>query len=54
MIVDDEAGSVSNAFGLSAFPFWVAIDSAGTVVFRAAGALGLSEYEGLVQAVAGT
>jgi hypothetical protein len=54
VIVDDEVGSVSNAFGLSAFPFWVAIDSTGTIVFRAAGALGVSEYEGLVQALAGT
>ncbi len=54
MIVDDEIGSVSDAFGLTAFPFWVAIDSTGTVVFRNAGALPIDGFESLVQSLAAT
>lgn len=54
MIVDDEANSVSNAFGLSGFPFWVAVDGSGAVVFRSAGALSISDFESLAEAVAAT
>lgn len=49
VIVDDEANTVSNAFGLSGFPFWVAVDSSGAVVFRYAGALPISGFESLIQ-----
>lgn len=54
VIVDDEANSVSSAFGLSGFPFWVAVDSSGAVVFRSAGGLSISDFEGLLQALAAT
>ena len=54
MIVDDEPNSVSNAFGLTGFPFWVAIDSGGAVVFRSAGALPISAFESLARDLAGT
>jgi predicted transcriptional regulator len=51
LIVDDEANSVSNAFGLSGFPFWVAVDDAGAVVFRTNGALSTSDFESLASAL---
>ena len=51
MIVDDEAGSVSNAFGLSGYPFWVAVDGSGAVVFRNTGALSIGDFEGLAAAL---
>jgi len=54
VIVDDEANTVSNAFGLSGFPFWVAVDSSGAVVFRSAGVLPIADYEGLIQALSET
>ncbi|MTV25243.1 TlpA family protein disulfide reductase [Nitriliruptoraceae bacterium ZYF776] len=37
ILVDDAEGSVAQAYGLSATPFWVFVDAEGTVVGRAAG-----------------
>jgi hypothetical protein len=54
VIVDDEDGSVSNAFGLSGFPFWVAVDGGGSVVFRQTGPLSTSDLEGWAEALAGS
>ena len=54
VVVDDEAGTVSNAFGLSAFPFWVAVGGDGTILFRQAGAISTADFESLTQAVAGS
>jgi thiol-disulfide isomerase/thioredoxin len=37
VLVDDESSTAANAFGLSRFPFWVFLDSAGNVAARAVG-----------------
>jgi len=54
LIVDDEAGTVSNAFGLSAFPFWVAVGGDGAILFRQAGAISTADFENFAEAVAGS
>jgi hypothetical protein len=46
VLVDDEARSVLNAFGLSAYPFTVVVDADGRVAGRATGALPI---EGLIE-----
>jgi thiol-disulfide isomerase/thioredoxin len=53
VIVDDEAGSVANAFGLTGFPYWVFTDATGTVVLRLAGAQGVETIETVVTALTG-
>ena len=52
LIVDDEHGSVANAFGLSAYPFWAGVDGSGRVVFRTTGTLSGGQIEDLAQALA--
>lgn len=39
VIVDDGPSSVANAFGLTAFPFWVFVDADGTVAGRMSGGI---------------
>ncbi|MEX2279974.1 MAG: TlpA disulfide reductase family protein [Acidimicrobiia bacterium] len=39
VLYDDEAGTAAEAYGLSAFPFWVVLDSNGLVVERFSGQL---------------
>ena len=39
VVVDDTEGSVAQAYGLEAFPYWVFVDASGTVVGRATGEL---------------
>lgn len=39
VIYDDEEGTAAAAYGLSAFPFWVVLDSSGQVVERFSGQL---------------
>ncbi|MEX2324582.1 MAG: TlpA disulfide reductase family protein [Nitriliruptoraceae bacterium] len=48
VIVDDTDSTIAHAFGLSATPFWVAIDAQGQVVFRAAGLLDPEHLDELV------
>ena len=38
-VLVDGDGSVADAYGLSAFPYWVAVDREGKVVMRATGEL---------------
>ncbi len=52
VIVDDETNTVANAFGLTGYPFWVAVDGDGTVVFRRAGALAIVDLEQLAASLA--
>lgn len=54
VIYDDEAGTAAQAYGLSAFPFWVVLDSNGMVVERFSGQLpGDGAISDLFTAVAG-
>lgn len=48
VLVDDAAGSVAGAFGLSATPFWVVIDAQGDIAFRFAGMLSQQQMAELV------
>ncbi len=41
VLVDDETGTVADAFGLSSFPFWVLVDGEGTVVAQVGGMVNL-------------
>ena len=45
VIVDDAAGSVHSAYGAGPFPYWVFVNSDGTVAFRAAGELGVDQLQ---------
>jgi cytochrome c biogenesis protein CcmG/thiol:disulfide interchange protein DsbE len=45
--VADADGRAAVAYGLTAFPFWVAVDDQGTVVERRTGELGLDELRDL-------
>jgi cytochrome c biogenesis protein CcmG, thiol:disulfide interchange protein DsbE len=42
-VLDDRGNVVADAFGLSAYPYWVFVDSDGLVVERRTGAIGLDE-----------
>lgn len=57
VVVDDEDGTFADAYGLSAFPFMVALDDTSTVVWRHAGNMLPAEFDErvaeLVTAVAG-
>jgi len=45
VIVDDAAGSVHGAYGAGGFPYWVFVNSDGTVAVRAAGELGVDQLQ---------
>ncbi|MFN8038494.1 MAG: TlpA disulfide reductase family protein [Acidimicrobiales bacterium] len=49
-MVDDQNGTAADAYGLSSFPFFVAVDANGKVVARTSGELELSQFEALLAA----
>lgn len=52
VLLDSESSEIARAFGLSAFPFWVAVDSNGDVVSRVSGELDESTFRGLADLAA--
>ena len=48
-LLDDEAGTVANAYGLTNFPFFVALDGSGKVVARTSGEITEVEFDQLVE-----
>lgn len=50
-IMDDESGSLATGFGLTGFPYWVAVDGDGTVVSRLSGEATVDQLNELVAAV---
>ena len=52
IVVDDEAQSVMQAFGGTAFPFWVFVSEDGTVAARAAGELGVETLAAAFESLA--
>jgi cytochrome c biogenesis protein CcmG/thiol:disulfide interchange protein DsbE len=48
ILLDDADSSLAQAYGLSAFPFWVVVDADGSVVGRVSGAIGASQFDALV------
>lgn len=53
ILVDDDASSVAGAFGLTATPFWVAIDEDGQMAGRLTGIIGDDGMTALADAAAG-
>jgi hypothetical protein len=47
-MADDDNETAADAFGLSAYPFFVALDGSGKVVARASGELSISSLEKLL------
>jgi cytochrome c biogenesis protein CcmG/thiol:disulfide interchange protein DsbE len=45
VVVDDADDTVYRAYGLGGFPFWVFVNSDGTVAARAAGRIGIDQLE---------
>jgi cytochrome c biogenesis protein CcmG, thiol:disulfide interchange protein DsbE len=52
VLVDDADGSVARAYGLSATPFWVALDAEGQVAARVAGMLDTAQLTQLADVLA--
>lgn len=52
VLVDDEAGSVWQAFGGSAFPYWVFVNADGTVAARTSGNLSVETLAGAMESLA--
>lgn len=48
-LLDDAASTAANAFGLTAYPFWVVIDGDGNAIFQQSGQIGIPELEGLIE-----
>ena len=53
VILDDAANSVADAFGLSAYPYFVFVDAEGRVVVRLTGGLPTATIESIINEMAG-
>ncbi|MEA3510153.1 MAG: TlpA disulfide reductase family protein [Actinomycetota bacterium] len=51
LVVDDEQNSVYEAYGSGGFPFWVFLNSDGTVAVRMQGSIPISELEQVMEAL---
>jgi rhodanese-related sulfurtransferase len=51
-LVDSGDGALALGYGLTAFPFWVAVDANDKVIFRAAGEISETTFRGLLDQVA--
>lgn len=51
-IMDDQNGTAGAAFGLTSYPFWVAVDADGNVLGRLAGELGPEQIDVLMRSIA--
>ena len=47
-VIEDEGGTVANAYGLPAFPFWVFVNADGTVAGRLTGELTMDQLDQIV------
>jgi cytochrome c biogenesis protein CcmG, thiol:disulfide interchange protein DsbE len=48
VLMDDSSSSIGQAFGVTAYPFWVFVDSDGEVTARASGQIGIDTLEGFI------
>ena len=48
ILLDDTNNSLAQAYGLSAYPFWVVVGADGNVVGRLSGAIGPDQFDALV------
>ncbi len=53
-IADDEASTIASTFGLSAFPYFVAVDADGKVVARATGEITAEQFDQVVAQAQGS
>jgi thiol-disulfide isomerase/thioredoxin len=53
VLLDSESGEIASAYGLTGFPFWVAVDAEGNVAARAAGSLEQNDFLALVDLARG-
>lgn len=53
VLLDDDRSTLAAAFGLPAYPYWVAVDADGTVVARVAGQLPEAGYLALIELLGG-
>lgn len=53
VLLDDESGNLATAYGLPAFPYWVAVGSDGTVLARFTGGIEGAELDQIVAELAG-
>lgn len=53
VLADDANQTAAQAFGLTSFPYFVAVDAEGKVVARASGELTMDQFDGLVDAAKG-
>lgn len=52
VLIDSENSEIARGFGLTGFPYWVALDGSGAVVDRAAGQIGEVRFRELVASAA--
>jgi thiol-disulfide isomerase/thioredoxin len=52
VLLDSETSAIGDGFGLTAFPFWVAVDADGTVVARFTGEVDDASFATLIQGLA--
>jgi len=52
VLLDSPGGDIASGFGLSAFPYWVAVDADGTVIARMTGQLNDTQLDTLVAELA--
>jgi cytochrome c biogenesis protein CcmG/thiol:disulfide interchange protein DsbE len=53
-LVDDAEGTAAQAYGLSGFPFFVAVDKDGKVVGRQSGEISMEQFDALIAAAKGS
>jgi thiol-disulfide isomerase/thioredoxin len=53
-VIEDSSQAVANAYGLSAFPFWVFVDGDGLVQARLTGELGIADLETIIGSLRGS
>lgn len=54
VLLDDDQSSLATGFGLTAFPYWVAVDADGTVVARVSGRLAETDFLALIDILSET
>lgn len=52
VVIDSDASEIAQGFGLTAFPYWVAVDRSGAVVARTSGQIGEAGFRALIDASA--
>lgn len=54
LLVDSDENTVANGFGLTGYPYWVAVDGNGEVIYRVAGRIGIPSFKAIIDSLAAT